>query len=204
MKTFKILWTFFTLALVVGCSPPSFTAVIPQGKGKEPITVTQNGAALTPSKVSIKAERKSENWFSKLVNVEKISHDFPKGEESADSRVVEITGPQSYAPPAPPTAEEKAWATVVVLSAIAGAAFFVAAGAALYFEHGKAALVLGVTGLALPVVAKLLTTEWVVIVGVVGSLVAGVLFAAWHFVKHKIPIEYGGMLPPTAKSGLSL
>ncbi len=126
----------------------------------------------------------------------KVRYSFDTGEGTME--------PNDQSPAAPATAEEKAWASIIILSAIAGAVFGVGGGVAIYFGHVKVGLILILTGLALPITAKMLTTEWVIIVGVIGAIISGVLYAAWHFVKDKIPVEYGGTLPPAPRSGLSL
>jgi hypothetical protein len=113
------------------------------------------------------------------------------------TRTVKITGPKAFTPPtppAPPTPAEKAVGWFVVGAGGVGVLLALFAAFLTYGQHYKAAGITAITALAVPGCAVLLSKEWVYVVGAVGALIALTLWASWHFVKGKVPTEYGGKL----------
>jgi hypothetical protein len=92
-----------------------------------------------------------------------------------------LTGPRSYAPPAPPTPGDKAdgtarlWAWVALAAGVAAAAF-----GAVYHWPGIALGGGCVAAAALVVIALAAVPAWVWTVGIVGLIVAVGGWALWH------------------------
>lgn len=208
MKTRDAFSVCAALALTA-CAQPSFRAEIPR-EGKPPLVVTQSGDAAVGVSVKVKREEKSPfSWFSDSARTPIQKADFSPFQREGSfaesvpttSEVVEIAGPRAFSPPAPPSAPEKALAGVIVALGLAGVGCALGAAAAFYFGHVKAGWVLVATGAGMGLAAKFLSVQWAFAVLVVGAVIAATLWAAWHFVKDRVPVEHGGRLSISRRGG---
>ena len=192
LKLLLIYAVLMTLALLIGCA-----------SAKRAVTFTHNsktGETIQQGEVAKSANISTSDTVSKIPFVPGSVITIRIPDESSAS--VGTAARQTDIPAAiiaehrelistpttfdPPTPSEIAKGKGVLVFYYVGGFLALAACALAYLEHGKAAIIAGVGAIAIPCLANFFSSEWA-LRAVVGVLcLSGGLFAAWHFVKHRI------------------
>ncbi len=194
MKTRDTLAAIFSLALVIlaGCrsvphvaEPPAATITTPSGA-----TIKQTGDTPAPAKVETTRTKHTLPvpaalvWFDEKLGrfVYQLSGDSVATVETVAERA---EGPKAFEPPAPPTAAEIAQADGVRYFWLAALGCTALAGLLAWRAHYLAAVCAGLAAVALPILARFVSTASAVTIGAALVVAAVCFFAAWHIERAK-------------------
>jgi len=187
-------------AFLAGCDtmPASTEVIVPSANGGPPITYRQSGNAENPSTLTV-ADAPVGYWMEGEAGKGKPDLSFPSSPKSSGGRIVTITGPKTYQPPAPPTPADKAEGNAVYIAIGCVLLGIIAAGALAKFDFVHEAFWAVAGGFACGAAVRFISNEAAMYVAGAIALLIGVLVWAWYRVRDRVPEEYGGRLKPAKR-----